>query len=179
MDGSNRSSGDRAGLSERGMTALLEPTLQGHTRRVTPAEQRPWALTSQFWVAFFGGVLASTVITYLNGKRLGLPRARLQQIVLVGCVGLVATIAVGYMLTDTDVLSFRTEVLRGVRLSNRIIALVAYLIFYQLQKTADRAYHFYGGDYDSLWKPGIAVVAVCGLLQLVVVGGAVVLLGRL
>ena len=55
---------------------------------------RPWRLMSQTYVAFFGGVIASTVIAFLNARRLGVEAARRRLILLVGAGGLVAVIAV-------------------------------------------------------------------------------------
>ncbi len=46
---------------------LLRPTIGAGV----DMSVRPWRPMSQTYVAFFGGVIASTVIAFLNARRLG------------------------------------------------------------------------------------------------------------
>ncbi|TCO51403.1 hypothetical protein EV646_101386 [Kribbella antiqua] len=126
---------------------LLRPTI-GAGMDLTV---RPWRLMSQTYVAFFGGVIASTVIAFLNARRLGVDAAKRRLILLTGAGGLVAVIAV-FSLLHTD-----GSVTSGLRVAIRAVAVVCCLVQLRIQRPMDRAFQLRGVDYASLWGPGIAV----------------------
>ena len=132
---------------------LLRPTIgAGVDMKV-----RPWRLMSQTYVAFFGGVIASTVIAFLNSRRLGVDAAKRRLILLTGLAGLAGVIAV-FALLDAD-----DDVTSGFRVAVRVVAVLCCLV--QLR----------GTDYGSLWGPGIAVAiggAIAEAFILVIVAGA-------
>ncbi len=166
-------------MSARDDMDLFSPTLRDSVPRALPTGKKPWRLASQFWVAFLGGALAVTAIAYINSRRLGMPIAKQRLILLLGVVALLATIGLTYYMLGQG--SGSRELSRQVRIGGRIIAVLLFLAYYQLQKGADRLYNYYTDDeeeYDSLLKPGFAAALGMGLLQLVVVGGAMLLLGR-
>jgi len=144
---------------------LLRPTIgAGVDMKV-----RPWRLMSQTYVAFFGGVIASTVIAFLNARRLGVDAAKRRLILLTGAAGLVGVIAVFALLNaDADVTS-------GFRVAVRVVAVVCCLVQLRIQRPMDRAFQLRGTDYGSLWAPGLAVTiggAVAEAFILVIVAGA-------
>jgi len=110
---------------------------------------RPWRLMSQTYVAFFGGVIASTIIASLNARRLGVDVAKRRLILLIGAGGLVAVIAAFSLLDGDDLTS-------GLRVGVRVIAILTCLAQLRLQRPMDRAFQLRGTDYRSLWVPGIA-----------------------
>ncbi|MGW7681787.1 hypothetical protein ACWGID_13665 [Kribbella sp. NPDC054772] len=132
---------------------LLRPTIGAGV----DLSVRPWRLMSQTYVAFFGGVLASTVVAYLNAGRLGVDAAKRRLILLTGLVGLVAVFAV-FALFERD-----ADVTSGLRVSTRVVAVLCFLVQARLQRPMDRAFQLRGTDYGSLWRVGIAAT----------VGGAV------
>ncbi len=153
---------------------LFEPSLTGRARPRPPEGERPWRLGSQFYVAFFGGVLAVAAIAWVNAGRLGLEPARRRLIPLVALGGLVGVVA-------TVELSGGGEIESSQRILARVIAVATFGVLYAIQNSADRVYHtFLPGDedemYDSLWGPGLAATFGLGLVQLGIVAGAVTLL---
>ncbi|MEV5968068.1 hypothetical protein AB0L70_40255 [Kribbella sp. NPDC051952] len=126
---------------------LLRPTIGAGV----DMSVRPWRLMSQTYVAFFGGVVASTVIAFLNSGRLGVEAAKRRLILLTGLVGLVAVVVV-FALVDGD-----EDVTSGLRVSSRVIAVVCCLVQLRLQRPMDRAFQLRGTDYGKLWVPGVAV----------------------
>ncbi|TDW86460.1 MULTISPECIES: hypothetical protein [Kribbella] len=112
---------------------------------------RPWRLLSQTYVAFFGGVLASTAVAFLNAGRLGVDAAKRRLILLTGLVGLLAVIGVFVLLYDD------AGVTSGLRVSIRVVAVLCCLVQLRLQRPMDRAFQLRGADYGSLWGWGIAV----------------------
>lgn len=146
---------------------LFEPTLQAAVagRRERPAE--PWRVKSLMWIAFFGGSLALTAIAYLNGKRLKLSPARQHQVLLAGVAGFLLTLGAAYVLGQAEVAQRWQPGPggSGFRLVSRAIALLAYLVILRLQRSAQRIYRFGGGEYASLWRPGLVAVMVLGTLQ--------------
>ncbi|MGW5191717.1 hypothetical protein ACWEOO_20915 [Kribbella sp. NPDC004138] len=125
---------------------LLRPTVGAGV----DMSARPWRLMSQTYVAFFGGVLASTAVAYLNAGRLGVDAAKRRLILLTGLAGLLAVIGVFVLLYgDSGVTS-------GLRVSIRVVAVLCCLAQLRLQRPMDRAFQLRGADYGSLWGVGIA-----------------------
>lgn len=140
---------------------LFAPTLTQSESRQLPEGKRPWRLGSQFYVAFFGGPLAVAAIAYVNGKRLGLPSARLAATLAIGAIGFLAVLAVAALFVDPDAGS-------GPRLLISVAGVVTYLALRALQKDADRRYGMALDDeqaYDSLWGPGLAAALLLGFFS--------------
>ena len=144
---------------------LLQPT-------VTPAEKRPlpWRVSSQFWVAFLGGVPAVTLIAYLNAGRLGMSASQRRSIVGAGIVAFAMTIFAMVLMAEEN----RTM----VRLAVRVLAVLLYLVFARVQRDDDGRHQVFGsGTYASLWAPG-GFAIVLGWIVTLIVAVPVVLLTR-
>ncbi|MFI7065112.1 hypothetical protein ACIBL3_29250 [Kribbella sp. NPDC050124] len=144
---------------------LLRPTIGAGV----DMSVRPWRLMSQTYVAFFGGVIASTTIAFLNARRLGVDAAKQRLILLTGAAGLAAVIAVFALLNTDD------GVTSGLRIAIRVVAVACCLVQLRIQRPMDRAFQLRGADYGSLWGPGLAVTiggAVAEALILVLVAVA-------
>jgi hypothetical protein len=125
---------------------LLRPTIGAGV----DMSVRPWRLMSQTYVAFFGGVIGSTIIASLNARRLGVDAAKRRLILLIGAGGLVAVIAVSSLLNGDD------DLASGLGVGIRVVAILTCLAQLRLQRPMDRAFQLRGTDYGSLWGPGIA-----------------------
>ncbi|MFK4085548.1 hypothetical protein ACI2LF_15650 [Kribbella sp. NPDC020789] len=134
---------------------LLRPTI-GST--VDPAV-RPWRLTTQAFVAFFGGVIAGTVIAWLNSGRLGVDRGKRWLIVGTGVAGLAAVIAL-YAVLNGD-----GERSSGLRVLVRVVAVLCILAQMRWQRPMDRAFQLRGADYHSMWVLGPILVVVCAVVE--------------
>lgn len=144
---------------------LLRPTLRDEP--VPDPGRRPWRLSSQVYVAFFGGVIAVTVIAFLNAGRLGLQSRQRAGIAAVGVVGFAGVCVAAALMDESSAL----------RLVTRGIALAAYGVMYLIQRSADRAYSYHSPldadeEYDSLWGPGIFAVIGLGFLQFALLAAA-------
>ncbi|MFC9688488.1 hypothetical protein ACFTSF_08115 [Kribbella sp. NPDC056951] len=134
---------------------LLRPTISS---AVDPKVQ-PWRLNSQAYVAFFGGVIAATIIAWLNSGRLGVERGKRLMIVGTGVVGLGAVIAL-FALLNPD--GERTSSLRIVV---RVIAVLCILVQMRWQRPMDRAFQLRGTDYHSMWVLGPILVVTCAIAE--------------
>lgn len=132
---------------------LLRPTIER-----MPDTRPPWRLSSQLFVAFFGGALAATVIGTLNAARLGVAPGKRRLIVAIGVLAIVAELTI-------VVLVPRTLDDSAVRLIMRAFALAAYAAHARLQRSHDRAFTLRGGEHSSLWGPGLAAVFGCGVVE--------------
>ncbi|MFG1813392.1 hypothetical protein ACGFIF_06485 [Kribbella sp. NPDC049174] len=125
---------------------LLRPTIGAGV----DLKVRPWRLMSQTYVAFFGGAIASTVIAFLNARRLGVDAAGRRLILLTGAAGLVAvTIALALPFGEYDETPVPSVVVTA-------IAMVCSYVQQRIQRPMDRAFQLRGTDYRPLWGPGIA-----------------------
>ena len=142
---------------------LLQPTLADQQRR--PSNYKPWRLSSQVYVAFFGGALAVAPIGYYNATTLGMPvRARLA-IVAIALAAEAALVAIART-TDVD----------EVRLLSIVAGLVAYGGAYLLQRSPDRVYHFHTDDdepYESLFLPGLVTCIAARIVEGALVFGVI------
>jgi hypothetical protein len=126
---------------------LLRPTIGAGV----DMSARPWRLMSQTYVAFFGGVLASTTIAYLNAGRLGVDAAKRRLILLTGLGGLLVVIGVHLLMYDDS------GITSGLHVGVRVVAVLCCMAQLRLQRPMDRAFQLRGADYKSLWGMGIAV----------------------
>jgi len=143
---------------------LLRPTIGADIDLST----RPWRLMSQAYVAFFGGVIATTVIATVNARRLGVPASGRRLILLAGGIGLVLAAISLVLLTDELTAS------SGTRVAIRVIAVLTCLAQLRIQQPMDRAFQLRGTEYKSLWGPGIAAVIGCGLLEVLLLALVVI-----
>jgi hypothetical protein len=134
---------------------LLQPT-------VAPAEQRPlpWRVSSQFWVAFLGGIPAVTAIAFLNARRLGVSASKQRWIVLAGVVALAISIALmGWLTTSME------DGRRTGRIAVRVLAVVLFLVLARIQRDEDGRHQVFGsGEYASMWLPGILATVISAVL---------------
>lgn len=140
---------------------LLQPSV-GEDARVAPLEgSRPWRLSSQGYVAFFGGPLGAAIVAGINSSRLRIEPLRIASMALIGVIGLAAVVGFAVIVgQDTS----------AVRIGARALGLLFWAPMYLIQRTPDRVYHFYSGrdeeqDYDSLLVPGLIVAFPLALIQ--------------
>lgn len=143
---------------------LLRPSFADRT----PAQAtgtRPWRLSSQAYVAFFGGLLAVTTIAFVNGRRLGLAAGPLALILLAGFGGLAVEVAVLSTMAGAGG--------SQLRMVARVIALAAWGGMYFLQRVADRRYHHFRSgeddEYAGLLVPGLLASIGLGMVELLLV----------
>ena len=134
---------------------LLRPTVGAGV----DMSARPWRLMSQTYVAFLGGVLASTAVAYLNAGRLGVDAAKRRLILLTGLAGLLAVIGVFVLLYDD------LGIGSGLRVGIRVVAVLCCLVQLRLQRPMDRAFQLRGQDYGSLWGWGTALTIGGALVE--------------
>jgi len=148
-------------MSELG--ELLQPT-------VTPAQKRPlpWRVSSQFWVAFFGGVPAVTAIAFLNARRLGASARKQQWIVVAGTVAFLVMIALfAWLGVDRGNRSV-------IRIAGRLLAVLLFLVLARIQRDEAGHHEIFGSDrYASLWGPGIVASLASAVVTFVIGFGVV------
>ena len=151
------------GVSDAHRPSAYDDLLTPSIAPATSTGPAPWRVSSQFWVYFFGGILAGGVIAYLNCIRLGVGDRERWIVVGSTAVGLVATLVAAAAI-PTD------ESTSSVRLASRVIAVVlGYLVVARVQRTAERASQLRNVEPSSLWGPGFAALFTAGVVQAVLV----------
>ncbi|MGZ5442910.1 MAG: hypothetical protein ACXW31_07540 [Thermoanaerobaculia bacterium] len=134
---------------------LLRPTVAASVRK----GPLPWRVSSQFWVAFFGGIPAVTAIAFLNARRLGASARRQQWILLAGLVAVAAFIALFAWIRGME------DGARTMRIVGRVLAVVLFLVLARIQREDDGRHRVFGsGEYASLWLPGVLATVVSAVL---------------
>ncbi len=147
--------------SPNGADDLLTPSLQHRVELSdTPS---PWRLSSQVYVAFFGGSLAVTAIALLNARRHAMPRKALILIAVAGLVAFAAVLAVASIIAnDGD-----GGTPSGLRVAVQLISVVGWGPMFLLQRPFDRVFESFGDrEYKSLLGPGLLAVLALGMVQL-------------
>jgi hypothetical protein len=138
---------------------LLRPTLTRPQKVQTP----PYRVSSMGYVAFFGGVLAVTIVGLVNARRLNLT-TRAQALMLIAAAVAIAGEVIAASLIGGD---------QTPRLIRTLAALAAFGVFYWLQRSPERVYEYHAKrdePFDSLVPLGIAVCLVPGIPELLVLG---------
>jgi hypothetical protein len=136
----------------------LDELLQATVMPVARSGNKPWRVQSQFWVAFFGGILAVTGIAYLNSRHLGASPSTRRLILACGVLALAIYVALaGWVFLNEP---------RNMRIGGRILAVVLFLGLARLQREGDARHQlFASGEYAPLWGAGITA-SVLGNLAL-------------
>ena len=140
---------------------LLQPTLAGHQAR--PPVDKPWRLSSQVYVGFFGGALAVGAIGALNARTLHMPARAIAAVLGIALAAEAALLAV---VAGTDI--------EEVRILSIVAGLAAFGGAYLLQRSPDRVYHFHTDDddpYESLFLPGLGVCILARIVEGVLLFG--------
>jgi hypothetical protein len=140
---------------------LFEPTIRMPQRTGSP----PWRLSSQGYVAFFGGVIAGATVALLNARRLGV--AARDQLVIV------AASVFGLLVAFSIMVAWDPDRSGQLRMVDRLVAVVVYLAHARIQRPADRSFQLRGGEHASLWLPGLAMVIGCGVAEALLIAGVV------
>ena len=143
---------DRGDGDAQAGSSLFEPTVQDHVARMPGAHELPWRVTSQGYVAFFGGPLAIAIVAVMNAPKLGLPRSDQVKIAVACTVAFAAAVALAVTVVGTG-----TDAWRAVF---PVFGLAAYAVAAWIQRRADRRWRFRHGDerYESLLPVGIGAV---------------------
>lgn len=146
------------------LDGLLAASLQ--ERQAVRSAKRPWRWDYQFLIALFGGSLAIAVTAYVNGRRLGVKDSQQQKILLLGVLSVAATFIAAVVVSQFDIGETWQPGKSGFRLISRVIASIAYLLYYPLLKSGYRTYIFhYGDDFESLLQWGLVATFGLGFLQ--------------
>jgi hypothetical protein len=140
---------------------LLQPSLADHEG----TRYQPFRLSSQVYVAFFGGALAVGAIGFLNAMFLGMPNRARAAIVALALAAEAAFVAVA-VATDTD----------QVRILSIVAGLVAFGGAYLIQRSPDRVYHFHATEdepYQSLFVPGLVTCVAARIFEAALVFGLI------
>lgn len=155
-------------MSDRSdLTDLLQPTLQGKTAETAALRKKPWGLRSLFFVAFFGGLLAVTVMALLNARRLQVTGRERAGILVVAAIAFALLGGYVVLLPQFPVLDFVGDVGLSIRLGGRVVALLAYALYARSLRPSLRVYDEVYDSYASPWLVGLAVVFGLGSLQAV------------
>jgi len=149
------------------MTEELDELLRPTVAESAPKGPLPWRVSSQFWVAFFGGIPAVTAIAFLNARRLGAPARKQRWILLAGLVAVSVFLALFTWLRSLE------DGRSMLRIAGRVVAVLLYFVVAHIQRDEDGHHQVFGsGEYASMWLPGILSVVISAAA---LIGGAILL----
>jgi hypothetical protein len=147
--------------SKAELEALLQPSLAGTEHAAL------YSVRANFLVAFFGGVYATLIFSFLNSRRLG--RARTDAALYLGiAVVWTATLAwSGYLLAADqwpDWLVLTGSAGRDARHVARAVSLAVFGLLYLRLRPFYTAAQLGGRESPSPWKAGLLAVALSAAL---------------
>jgi hypothetical protein len=146
------------------LSSLLEPSLQ-HGRASEPI----YSVRAGFMVAFFGGLYATLIFSFLNSRKLGRAREDLWLYVTLAALGTALVVWLGYAAISGELpswLSFTDNRGRDSRYVVRAVALLMFGACYLRLRRFYTASQLAGQAPPNPWKPGLAACAVSVLLTL-------------
>ena len=170
---SEPSSSDPASAGD--LEALLQPTLAG--RGPTPAL---YSVRANFLVAFFGGVYATLLFSWLNSRRLGRAREDGLFYALIAVLWTGAVMAIAYLMALDRLPSWLAQTdrpARDIRYLGRVVALLVFGVIYLRLRRFFKAAQIAGVESPSPWKPGLAIVAAAIVLSFVAGAAGAMLAG--
>ncbi len=170
---SERSSSEPAVATD--LEALLQPTLKG--RGQTPA---PYSVRANFLVAFFGGVYATLLFSWLNSRRLGRAREDGWFYALIAVLWTGAVMSIAYLVALDRLPSWLAQSdrpARDIRYFGRVVALIVFGVIYLRLRRFFKAAQIAGVESPSPWKPALAIIAGAMVLSFVAAAGGAMLAG--
>jgi hypothetical protein len=144
---------------------LLQPSLQhGQLRRP------PYSVRAGFFVAFFGGLLASVGFAALSSVRTDRVARDAPVLGFLAAVGIALSVWLGYAAEAGTVPSFISAFggeKQGARLFVRAAAIAGFGGIYLLQRDMHVTRELRGQDAPSAWGPGILACVAGGIVQAV------------
>lgn len=142
---------------------LFEPGV----RHLPSTGGRPWRQGTVAVLTVFGGVLAGTVLSCLNARRLGVDRDGRRAILLLGVAGLVALVPLVMLAVTTTRPSDQ-----AMWLVCRLLALCVHAQQARVQHRLARDFRMRGGEYGMLLVPGFFAALLCSTVDSAVIGTA-------
>ncbi len=155
---------------------LLKPTLQD--LKLTSS----YNIKKLFYVAFFGGLLPTIILSYQNAKMLFLKKTYTRLILLIGSLGIILKIIILGTAIDWEISKHTLTVLnekRELRYVFRFIAVGIYYIFYLMMKKKYIQHIHTFGVVQPLIKKAIIWIFFGGIIELVIITGGVLLIGTI
>lgn len=142
--------------------SLYEPSLSAGTVR----ETRSYNIGSLVYVAFFGGVLALSVLGTKNARQLNIKPSMIQG--LIGAAIIVFLAKMGfYYAYFHELIELDRSI---VKLCARGAELLLFGGFFMAMRKAFRIHTIFGGETESLWKAGILWCIISAVVESICLG---------
>jgi hypothetical protein len=144
---------------------LFEPRLQDYRPRSKEISEMPVSENAQAWTALLGGALPATAVAFVNSRRLGVPQWRQVVIVLVGLLAFLISLGIHYAGAVGNLPSTIGGSGWGLILADRLVALLACLVFYRCQNPEYRCHLRFGGMYQVVGSVILRALLILGPVQ--------------
>lgn len=124
-------------------------------------EIKSYNIGSLFYVAFFGGTIALTVLSIRNARWLRLRPAVIVVMVVLGMLAFIGKMALFYAYFNGNLSMER----QSVKFLVRAFEIVLFLLFYKFMKGEFQSFRVLHGETQPLWKAGLAWSFVSLLIE--------------
>jgi hypothetical protein len=143
----------------------FEPLLQDYRPHAQAIAQLPVGENALAWVALLGGALPVTAVAFVNSRRLRVPGQRQIAIILVGVSAFLISLGIDGSAAFVSQPSPMTGSVWGMILADRLVALLACLVFYRCQNPEYRCHLRFGGKYQIVGMVTVNALLILGPIQ--------------
>jgi hypothetical protein len=142
---------------------IFKPTIQETQFKAT----KSYNINNLFYVSFFGGILATIIISTRNAKWLKISKQTINLLISIGIALLFLKILLSSAVFNNLFISHTSENLRYLRWGFRILALLLYYAYFQVMKQSYRKHIMLGGQDEPLLKYAIILIIIASIIEFI------------
>ena len=142
---------------------LFKPSIQEGQFEAT----KSYDINKLFYVAFFGGILATIIVSTRNAKWLKITKQTINLLIGIGIGLLLVKVFLSVAVSNNLILFSTPENLRYLRWGFRILALLLYFGYFQVMKQKYQKHHMLGGQDEPLLKDAVIIIIIASIIEFV------------
>ena len=142
---------------------LFKPTIQEGQFEAT----KSYDINKLFYVAFFGGILETIIVSTRNAKWLKISKQTINLLIGVGIGSWIVKVFLSVAVLNNLILFSTSENLRYLRWGFRILALLLYFLYFQVIKQKYQKHLMLGGQDEPLLKDAVIIIIIASIVEFV------------
>lgn len=144
---------------------IFKPTIE--EGRFEPTKS--YNIHNLFYVAFFGGILATIILSARNAKWLKISKESFNLLLVFGIGLFIIEIFISSSVLNNLIVFSGPNDRRYLRWAFRLLALLLYFVYFQMMKQSYRKHSMLGGQNEPLLKDAIIVIIIAVIIEVILV----------